>query len=204
MRFAKILQGDYRMRLQQLLALTALALALAPALARAQAQSPNASSGREPRGQAIAQIDYESSATSILCDRHRIVLDKNGNSTLFTELCRKHTPSDRTTYCEVKRGTVPKLEFEKLISLLEKGGFFRFGRKYYLNPDGSFTTDGTSESTRVIRKGDLHEVESYDENGPPELWAMLRAIEGVSALSEWNKVYQQPACPHWEKGPVAP
>jgi hypothetical protein len=52
--------------------------------------------------------------------------------------------------------------------------------------------------------GKVFEVESYNENGPPELWAMLRAIEGVSALSEWNKVYEQQSCPAWQKGPVAP
>jgi hypothetical protein len=104
----------------------------------------------------------------------------------------------------VKRGTVPKSEFEKLISLLQKGGFFQFDDKYDLNPDGSFTTEGTFESTRVTRIGNTHEVESYNENGPPELWSMLRAIEGVSALSEWNRVYEQTTCSTWQKGPVAP
>jgi hypothetical protein len=190
------------MRLQPLLALPALSLSLA--LAPAQAQSPNASLGLQPVTQAILQIDYEWSASSILCYRHRIVLDENGNSTLFTELCRKRTPSDRTTYCQVKRGTVRKFEFEKLISLLEKEGFFRFERKYDLNADGSFTTEGTLEWTRVTRMGKVYEVESYNENGPPELWAMLRAIEGVSALSEWNKAYQQTSCPAWQKGPLEP
>jgi hypothetical protein len=190
------------MRLQQLVALSAVALILT--LSRAQAKSPNASSGRQPRTQSIAQIDYESAASAILCHRYRIILDENGNSTLFTELCRKRTPSDRTTYCQVKRGTVSKFEFDKLISLLERGGFFQFEREYDLNPDGSFTTEGTFDWTRVTRMGNVYEVESYNENGPPELWGMLRAIEGVSALSDWNKVYQQTACPAWQKGPVAP
>jgi hypothetical protein len=190
------------MRLQKLLALPVIAVSLA--LAPAQAQSPNASSIRQPRTQAIAQIDYEWSASSMLCLRHRIVLDENGNSTLFTKLCRSRTPSDRATYCQVKRGTIPKFEFEKLISLLEKEGFFQFKPKYEFDPDGSFTTDGTFELTRVTRTGNAYEVESYNENGPPELWAVLRAIEGVSALSDWNRVYEQTACPAWQKGPVVP
>lgn len=190
------------MRLQQLLALPLVALSLT--LAPVQDQSPNAASTRQPQTQTIIQIDYEWSASSLLCLRHRIVLDKDGNSTLFTKLCRSRTPTDRATYCQVKRGTIPKFEFEKLISLLEKGGFSHFKPKYDFDPDGSFTTDGTFELTRVTRTGKAYEVESYNENGPPELWAMLRAIQGVSALSEWNKVYEQPACPAWQKGPVVP
>lgn len=180
------------MRLQQLLALPVVALSLT--FAPVHAQSPNSSSGRKPRTQAIVQIDYEWSASSLLCDSHRIVLDENGNSTLFTKLCRNRTPTDRATYCQVKRGTILKVEVEKLISLLEKGGFFQFESKYDFNPDGSFTTEGTFEWTRVTRFGKSYEVESYNENGPPQLWGMLRAIEGVSALSEWNKVYEQTAC----------
>lgn len=190
------------MRLRQVLSLLVFAFSLT--LARAEAQSPDASSGRQPSTQGISQIDYESSASAILCHRHRIVLDGDGNSTLFTELCRKRSPSDRATYCQVKRGTVPKSEFEKLISLLQKGRFFQFERKYDLNPDGSFTTEGTFESTRVTRMGNAYEVESYNENGPPELWAMLRAVEGVSALSKWNKIFEQTTCPAWQKGPIAP
>lgn len=183
--------------------LFALAFAILLTSAHSWAQSPNTSSVRQPSTPGISQIDYEVSASALLCDRHRIVLDEDGNSSLFTKLCRNRTPSDRTTYCQVKRGTVPKSEFEKLMSLLQEGGFFKFKRDYELNPDGTFTTDGGFESTRVTRRGDTHEVVSYDENGPFELWAMLRAIEGVSALSEWNKVDEQSTCPAWEKGQVA-
>ena len=194
--------GHHRMRLQQLLALPLVALSLT--LAPVQDQPPNAALTRQPQTQSTVQIDYEWSASALLCLRHRIVLDKDGNSALFTKLCRSRTPTDRATYCQVKRGTIRKFEFEKLISLLEKGGFFHFKPKYDFAPDGSFTTDGTLEWTRVTRTGKVYEVESYNENGPPELWAMLRAIEGVSALSEWNKVYEQTACPEWLKGPVLP
>jgi hypothetical protein len=146
------------MRLRRVLSLPVFAFLLT--LAHSEAQSLNASSDRQPGAQGISQIDYESSASAILCQRHRIVLDADGNSTLFTELCRKSSPSDRTAYCQVKRDTVPKSEFEKLISLLRKGEFFQFERKYDLNPDGSFTTEGTFESTRVTRMGNVYEVES--------------------------------------------
>lgn len=190
------------MRLVQLLALFAFALLLASA--HASAQSLNTSSVRQPSTQGMSEIDYEFSASALLCNRHRIVLDEDGNSTLFTKLCRNQSPSDRTTYCQVKHGTVPKSEFEKLVSLLQRGGFFKLKRDYELNPDGTLTTEGSYESTRVIRMGKAYEVIAYDENGPSGLWAMLRAIEDVSALSVWNKVYEQPTCPPWEKGQVTP
>lgn len=152
----------------------------------------------------ISQIDYESSASSILCHRHRIVLNQDGTSALFTQVCRNREPGDRSTFCAVKRGTVLKSEFQRLSAQLERGGFFRFKSEYYLDPDGTFTTEGVSESTRVIRNGKTYKVVSYHGNGPSELWTIFRAIEGVSAQSEWNKVYEQTTCPRWEKGPIAP
>lgn len=152
----------------------------------------------------ISQIDYELSASAILCHRQRIILNQDGSSTLFTELCRNRTPDDRATYCQIKAGTVTKSEFQRLSALLEQDGFFKFESKYYLDSNGAFTTEGNFESTRVTRSGKTYEVVSYNGNGPAALWVMLRAIEGVSVLSEWKNVYEQPTCPAWQKGPVAP
>ena len=173
-------------------------------LTQTQALATSSAPQKQNSVPGISQIDYEFSASAILCDRHRIILNQDGSSALFTQLCRNRRPGDRATYCQVKRGTVTKSDFQKLGRLLEQGRFFEFKSQYYLDPNGEFTTEGSFESTRVIRSRETYEVVSYNGNGPSALWAMLRAIEGVSALSEWKKVYEQPTCPAWQKGPLAP
>ena len=182
----------------------AILLALLLSLVHAQTLTTSSTSQKQNSVQGISQIDYEFSASAILCHRHRIILDQDGRSVLFTEVCRNRTPGDRATYCQVKRGAVTKTEFQKLGALLAQGRFFQLESQYYVDPNGEFTTDSSSESTRVTRPGKTYEVISYNGNGPSALRAMLRSIEGVSAVSEWKKVYKQPTCPAWEKGPVAP
>lgn len=182
-------------------------LAFALFLPSGRGQTLAAFSASQEKGSSmlsISQIDYESSASSILCHRHRIVLNQDGTSALFTELCRNRRPGDRATFCQVKRGTVLKSEFERLSALLDRGGFFKFKGEYDLDPDGFFTTDSGFESMRVIRSAKIYKVVSYNGNGPSALWVMFRAIEGVSAQSEWSTIHEQMTCPAWQKGPIAP
>jgi hypothetical protein len=140
----------------------------------------------------VSEIDFESSASSLLCEQHRVVLRSDRSASLFTKRCRKSTPDDRTTFCEVKRGRTWPGEFEKLAWLLEKNGFFTLRRQYDRN-----VTDGMFESTLAIRAGKRYEVVDYAGAGSFDLWVIHRAIEGVASSTEWETPTTQPECPRW-------
>src|SRR5690348_18395442 len=80
-----------------------LVLAVLISLAQAQTLATSSVPQKQTSVPDISQIDYEFSASAILCDRHRIILNQDGSSALFTELCRNRAPGDPATYCQVKR-----------------------------------------------------------------------------------------------------
>jgi hypothetical protein len=158
----------------------------------------DASRMQQQRVNTISEIDYEWSATSLLCERHRIILHANGTETLFTKLCRNAHPNDRDTFCQIKQGYVGKIEFNNLARLIQDNGFFSMKPRYETNADGTVTTDSLFQRLRVTaRSGKAHEVVSYAGNGPFRLWTILTAIEGISAFSDWNSTSEQPTCPSW-------
>jgi hypothetical protein len=140
----------------------------------------------------VSEIDFESWATSLLCERHRIELRSDGRAVLFTKRCRNATPGDRITFCEVKAGRVWPDEFARLGWLLEKNGFFGLTGEYNRN-----VSDSGFENTRVTRDGKVHAVRNYAGAAPVELWVVQRAIEGVAQSVEWEKTTTQPECPLW-------
>jgi hypothetical protein len=142
---------------------------------------------------AVSEIDFESSASALLCEQYRIVLRSDRSATLFTKRCRNATPDDRTTFCEVKEGHTWPGEFEKLGWLLEKNGFFSLRRNYERH-----ITHGTFESTRATRGGKPYEVIDYAGAGSFDLWVIHRAIEGVASSTEWEKTPTLPECPRWQ------
>ena len=138
----------------------------------------------------VSEVEFESAATSLLCARHRITLRADERAATYTERCRQATPDDRATFCEVKRGRIPSVEFARLGLLLEKGGFFG------LRPEYSRTvTDSTQQTTRVTRAGKTSQVSNYATAGPMELWSAQRAIEGAAASVEWETTTNQAECP---------
>jgi hypothetical protein len=142
----------------------------------------------------VSEIDYEWSSSSLLCTQHRVLLHADGNAERFTELCRNATPDDRTTFCAVEKGRVMWEDFGRLAWLIEKNGFFALKHDY----DRSIT-EGVFESTRVTRNRKQYEVISYADAGPNELWAILRAAQGVSSSIEWESSETLPKCPRWDK-----
>jgi len=140
----------------------------------------------------VSGIDFGSSASSLLCEQHRVILRSDRSALLFTKRCRNKTPRDRTTFCEVKKGRTFPGEFENLGWLLEKNGFFTLRGDYYRN-----VTDGLFESTRATRGGKGYEVVDYAGAGRFDLWVIHRAIEGVASSTEWEKPTTQPSCPRW-------
>ncbi len=141
---------------------------------------------------AVSKIDYESDASALLCPRQRIALNSDQSAIVYTTRCRNRTPHDRTTYCEVKEGTVSWDEFARLAWMIEKNGFFALQAEYWRN-----VTDAGFENTRVTRAGKTVEVSNYAGAGPFKLWSIQRAIEGVAADLDDQKTTQIAVCPRW-------
>src|SRR5690348_2685215 len=197
------------------LALLTLVTAMLCSQSVAQANGPNhsslasrsdrdASSMPQQRVGTISEIDYEWSASALLCERHRIILHADGTETLFTKLCRNAHPNDRDTFCQIKQGYVGKIEFNNLARLVQDNGLFSMKPRYETNTDGTVTTDNIFESLRVTtQSGKPREVVSYAGNGPFRLWTILTAVEGISAFADWNSTSEQPTCPSWNNSTEA-
>jgi hypothetical protein len=145
----------------------------------------------------VSEIDFESSPSMLLCGRIRITVNVDGSVAYLSKRCRNSNPNDRTTFCEVKRGQVWPRYFAKLAWTLNANGFYGFHREYDRN-----ITEGTFESTRVVKSGKKYEVVNYADAGPFELWVIQRAIESTVTDAEWVSVKQQPDCPRWDKGEI--
>ena len=140
----------------------------------------------------VTAIDFESSSSSVICAKYRIVLHSDRTAVQYTERCRNATPDDRASFCEVKEGRA--WGFARLGWLLEENGFFALRENYDLS-----VTDSTFESLRVIRNGKSYEVIEYAGAGPQALWVIHRSIEGVASSIEWEKTTKQPKCPRWSE-----
>lgn len=149
-------------------------------------------SAEEPLLTDVSMIDFESSASSVLCAKHRILLRADRSATLFTERCRNATPNDRTTFCEVKEGHLWRGEFAKMAWLLQRNQFFTLQPEYSRRE-----THATFESTRVTRGGRKYEVVNYAAAGPFGLWTVQQAIEGEASNAEWDKNSTRAECPRW-------
>lgn len=145
----------------------------------------------------VSEVDFESSASALLCARHRIVLHSDGTAMLFTERCRSNRLKDRRTFCEVKQGRIAWHSFAALAWLLEKNGFFALQPNYSFN-----VTDSTFNSTRVIRAGKTYEVVEYAGGSPFELWVIEGFIESFVSSADWEKSSTTPKCLRWDESKV--
>jgi hypothetical protein len=140
----------------------------------------------------VSEIDFELSATAVLCAKHHVVLHSDDSLVSYTERCRRATSDDRATFCEVKEGRIGPGEFARLGWLIERNGFFDLSSEYYRN-----VTHASSENTRVTKGGKVYAVSNYAGAGPVALWIIQRAIEGVAGSAEWEKTWTQQKCPRW-------
>ncbi|MGA8223521.1 MAG: hypothetical protein WB780_17870 [Candidatus Acidiferrales bacterium] len=138
----------------------------------------------------VSEIEYESSATALLCARLRFVFRGDDSVVSYAVRCRGAAPDDRTTFCEAKEGHIGRGEFARLAWLIERNGFFEMNPEYYRN-----VTHASFEDTRVTRGGKIHAVSNYAGAGPFALWITQRAIEGVGANAEWEKSSTHQECP---------
>jgi len=79
-------------------------------------------------------------------------------------------------------GRVPFYDFAQLALLAERAGFMTLQERYA----GSWTDDETRRITIRARSGKEKTVEDYGDFGPPELWALERAIDGVVESIKWR------------------
>ena len=140
----------------------------------------------------VSEIDFESSASAVLCANQRVILRADDSVVSYEERCRNAAPDDIATFCQVKQGHIGAREFAMLAWLTEKNGFFDLKSQYYRG-----ITHATFENTRVTRSGKTHAVSNYAGAGPFELWTIQRAIAGVATSAEWEKTGTQEKCPRW-------
>lgn len=145
----------------------------------------------------VSKIDYEWTASALLCAQRRILLDAKGTAVVYTVRCRNARPGDRAVYCEVKEGKLSGGAFATLAWAIERAGFFNLQSQYDRN-----VTDAAFARTRVVRAEKTTEVSDYADSGPLELWSVERTIEGVASdMLEGGapevKSSRQAACPKW-------
>lgn len=138
----------------------------------------------------VSEIDLQSSSPALLCATDRIVLHADNTAIFYSERCRKSTPDDRTTFCEVKEGQIERGEFARLAWMIERNGFFRLKASYSRS-----VTHSIFEDTRVTKGGITRTVSDYAGAGPFRLWMIERAIKGVAASADWTNTRTQQKCP---------
>jgi hypothetical protein len=79
-------------------------------------------------------------------------------------------------------GSVPFYDFAQLALLADRAGFMGLDERYA----GGWTDDATTSLTIRARTGRQKTVDDYGTFGPPELWALQRAIDGVVASINWR------------------
>lgn len=141
----------------------------------------------------VTEIDFENSASALLCDRHRIIFRADGTAIRYDLRCRNSTPDDRATFCEVRHGQIFGSGFGLLAYSFDRNHFYSLNPEYWRN-----VTDSSFASTRVIRGEKKYEVVDYAEGGPFELWTIELLIEGVASSIDWEKPTPQPECPRWD------
>jgi hypothetical protein len=144
----------------------------------------------------VSMIDYQASASSLLCDQYRVLLHSDGSATRYTKTCRERTAEDRETYCKVETAKIYPKEFAMLAWAIDKNRFYGLEHRYSAN-----VTEGVFYSTRVTRNGVPYEVVDYVQSGPIELWTIEQLIDGVSRSLEWETQPEIARCPRWDSIP---
>jgi Domain of unknown function (DUF6438) len=108
------------------------------------------------------------------CPVYRVTLNVDGAAEYKGT---KHVPRIGTFV-----GRVRFYDFAQLALLAERAGFMSLRERYA----GDWTDDETTSLTIRARTGQEKTVEDYGSFGPPELWALQRAIDGVVESITWK------------------
>ena len=156
-------------------------------------KSPETHCSGNGKGESVSEIDFEYSASSLLCARHRIVLRADDGAEVFTERCHNATREDQATFLRGQRGSSLAFNICKT-------------RPNYLETSLVFLNAARVLERRVRRRlssprvqsatGRLHEVINYADAGPLSLWAIQRAIEDANIFNaEWQTTTKRSKCP---------
>jgi len=143
----------------------------------------------------VVRASVEYSASGALCAEHddlrfHVDLDAATGRAVFQSV-RCAAPQSRQTYCLVREGTTGS--FARLSRELERLGFTRFKPKYdYLS---SGVTHGLSLTTTAAW-GDRSQrsVETYNRQGPREVWVAQQLFLGLLAEASWEREARKPRC----------
>lgn len=108
------------------------------------------------------------------CPAYRVTLNVDGTAEYEGA---EHAPRIGTF-----AGRVPFYEFARLALLAERSGFMNLRERYAAD----WTDDATTSLTIRARTGKEKTVEDYGSFGPPELWALQRAVDGVVESITWK------------------
>ena len=143
----------------------------------------------------VVRASVEYIASGLLCGvnedlRYRVEFDEPRNHATLQSVRCANTRS-RETYCLVREGTSASLG--RLSRSLGVLGFAKFQSKY--DYPYTFATHGVYLTTAAAwGDGSKNSVESYDGQGPIEVWTAQQLFLGLLAEVGWERESRKPKC----------
>ena len=134
----------------------------------------------------ITEISLESAQGELLCAHSILKLTEDGAILDASIKCRNRTPTDRATYCEVRKASSGYILFQRLARFVETSGFYDLKRSYTVNQ-----THAGSQIVRVTRDGKQRTIDDYGYMEPLQLFGIELAIQGTLP-SEWETTTRHP------------
>lgn len=156
------------MKIQKVIALSALSFCCAPAFATSKIPMP-------PQKK-ITEISLENGPGFVAppYKRDKIVLRADGKAYRISGLSNAPRKSMATLRPEL---------FNRLSQLLTARNFFEMKDRYTPDP---MATDGPSMYIAAVRGGQRKTVDNYMDGAPVEVWGIEQAIRGVASQLEWK------------------
>jgi hypothetical protein len=108
------------------------------------------------------------------CPVYSVILNADGKATYTGKL----NAARHGTYA----GSVFFGDFARLAMFIDQSGFMKLADRYA----APWTDDETVVVTVVLRDGTRKTVGDYGRFGPPDLWILERAIDGVVDQMKWT------------------
>ena len=166
-----------------------------PLLQRWDEQHLELSAGGNAFTNLVARVSMTSSAGGVLCAEHedvrfRLDIDAVRRRAVFQSIRCDSAPS-RRTHCLVREGTPGSVaEFSRALQQLR---FTGMGAKH----DHPFTgqTHGvTLMTTAVWGDGSRTTVETYDRQGPRDVWIAQQLFLSLQSEVSWDREVRKPTC----------